>query len=285
MLAQASPTRITDRETLMIGFGVSLVEFILATFAPIFVGMFLLVTLSNATHVDIRYLSAYALGLLFWFFFDTLGDAAQLDVNQGFSFDSGHIGLMALFIIGFLVFTLLGGALSSKDRKIGCKDTSFLLAALVALGMGCHGVGEGIEFGGLSAGTQATNVLDAIGGINGGVGYMLHKLLESTIVIVVFIALARANGLQFPEQMRQTAVISLVFGIPSVLGEVAGYLIPINSSWFYALGAGVSLFVVLQICQISAAKKEEVTYSQWVRISVAMILGFFLLYAAALFHS
>jgi hypothetical protein len=65
LLAQAFPTRITDRETLMIGFGVSLVEFILATFAPIFVGMFLLVTLSNATHVDIRYLSAYALGLLF----------------------------------------------------------------------------------------------------------------------------------------------------------------------------------------------------------------------------
>jgi hypothetical protein len=69
------------------------------------------------------------------------------------------------------------------------------------------------------------------------------------------------------------------------VGEVAGYSIPIDSSWFYALGAGAAFFVVLQVIRPIFITKEEVTYSQWVRISVAMILGFFLLYAAALFHS
>ena len=270
----------------MIGFGVSFIEFILATFLPIYVGMFLLMALSNATHVDTRYLSAYALGLLFWFFFDTLNDAGQLDVNQGYGFDIGHIGLLILFLVGFLVFALPGGWLSSKGETVS-KNIPILVAMFVGLAMGMHGIGEGVEFGGLAAGTQAMTVLDAIGGIGGGIAYVLHKLLESTIVIVVLVGLARAHGLPFRKQLWQTVIVGLMFGIPSAVGEVAGYSLSIDSSWFYALGAGAALFVVLQVIKpIFAVNKEDgVTYSGWVRISVAMLLGFFLLYAAALFHS
>jgi hypothetical protein len=52
------------------------------------------------------------------------------------------------------------------------------------------------------------------------------------------------------------------------------------------MGAGAALYVVLQVVKpIFANREGEVTYSQWIRISAAMILGFLLLYAAALFHS
>lgn len=272
----------------MIEFGVSFIEFVLATFVPIYVGILFLLTMSNTTGIDTRYLSAYALGLLFWFFFDTLNDAVQLDVNQGYNVDFGHIGLVVLFIVGFLLFTLLGGSLSSKGGSVANKSVfPFLLAMLVGLGMGIHGVGEGIEFGGLAAGTQASNVLDAIGGIGGGIAYVLHKLLESTVVIIVLVTLARANGLPFRKQLWQTLMVGLAFGVPSAVGEVAGYSVPINSSWFYALGAGAALFVVLQVIRpiFAVNKVKEITYSQWVGISTAMILGFLLLYGAALLHS
>jgi hypothetical protein len=271
----------------LIEFGVSFVEFVLATFLPIYVGMFLLIALSNGNRISTRYLSAYALGLLFWFFYDTLNDAAQLDVNQGYGFDLGHIGMLALFIVGFLLFTLLGGRLSSKREAAASQNAlPLLLALLAALAMGIHGIGEGIAFGGLAAGTQASTILDAIGGINGGVAYCLHKLLESTIVIAVFIPLARANGLPSRTRLWQTVLIGLMFGIPSAAGEVAGYSLAIDSTWFYAMGAGAALFVVLQVAgPIFAVNKDEgISYSQWVRISGAMILGFLLLYAAALLH-
>ena len=271
----------------MIEFGVSFVEFVLATFLPIYVGMFLLIGLSNGNRIASRYLSAYALGLLFWFFYDTLNDAAQLDVNQGYSFDLGHVGLLSLFVVGFLVFTLLGGrVLSKREAAVNQNALPLLLALLVALGMGIHGIGEGIAFGGLAAGTQASTILDAIGGINGGVAYCLHKLLEATIVLAVYIPLARANGLSSRSQLWHTVLIGFVFGIPSAAGEVAGYSIAIDSTWFYAMGAGAALFVVLEVARaIFAANKDEgFTYSQWVRISGAMILGFLLLYAAALLH-
>jgi len=271
----------------MIEFSVALIEFVLATFSPIYAGMFLLVIGSSATKIDSRYLSAYGLGLLFWFFFDTLNDAVQLDVNQGYRFDLLQIGLVLLFSIGFLVFTLLGGRLSSLNYdNASSRNLPLLLAVLVGVGMGIHGVGEGIEFGGLAAGTQATSILDAIGGIGGGVAYVLHKLLESTIVIVVFVTLARATGLSLRKQLRQTLMIGSVFGIPSLVGEVAGYLVPINATWFYAMGAGAALFVVLEVIKpIFANGGKELTHSQWTRISIAMLLGFLLLYVAALFHS
>ena len=271
----------------MIEFGVAFVEFVLATFLPIYVGMFLLIALSNGDRVSTRVLSAYALGLLFWFFYDTLNDAAQLDVNQGYSFDLGHIGLLALFIVGFLLFTMLGGRLSSKREAASTESAlPFLLGMIAALAMGIHGIGEGTAFGGLAAGTQASTILDAIGGINGGVAYCLHKLLESTIVIAVFIPLARANGLSIRSQLWHTVLLGLMFGIPSAVGEVVGYSFAIDSTWFYAMGAGAALFVVLQVAKrIFVVNRDEgVTYSQWVRISGAMILGFLLLYAAALLH-
>ena len=269
----------------MIGLGVSFIEFVLATFIPIDVGMPLLVALSNRAELDTRYLSAYALDLFFWFFFDTLNDAVQLEANEGYNFDSAHVGLVVLFIIGFLVFALVGGKLLPKVSP-NAKSSPLPLAIVVALALGCHGIGEGIEFGGLAAGTQATNVLDAIGGLGGGVGYFLHKFLESMIVIVVFIALSRASGQSFRRQLSQTAMVGLAFGIPSAVGEVAGYLVPIDSTWFYALGTGAALFVVLQVIRpIFTGRESEIAHSQWVKISVAMVLGFLLLYAAALFHS
>jgi hypothetical protein len=250
----------------MIEFSESFLEFVLATCVPIYVGMFSMIALSNFTHIKTRYLSAFAVGLLFWFFFDTMNDAVQLGVNEGYAFDFRQTGLVVLFITGFLLFTLLGGRRSKTESMAKSSMLPLLLSVLAAIGMGIHGVGEGLEFGGLAAGTQASSVLAAIGGVGGGFAYVLHKLLESTIVIIVFIALARANGLSFRTELWQTVIVALAFGIPSAVGEVVGYYVPIDSSYFFAMGAGAALSVALQVIMpIFGEKNGEVTYSQWIR--------------------
>lgn len=215
-----------------------------------------------------------------------MNDAIQLGVNDGYAFDFHQTGLVVLFITGFLLVALLGG---SQRKQSITKASIFplLLAILVGLGMGIHGIGEGLGFGGTAAGTQATTVLDAIGGIGGGLSYVLHKLLESTIVIVVFVALTRPQGLSMRKQLWQTVIVGLAFGIPSIVGETVAYYVPIDSSYFFAMGAGAALSVVLQVIRpiFEGNNGNEVTYSQWIRISLAVLLGFFLLYGAALFHS
>jgi hypothetical protein len=270
----------------MIEFGTSFIEFVLATFIPIYIEMFFVVFLSNAARINIRYLSAYALGLLFWFFLDTMNDAVQLGVNDGYAFDFQHTGLVILFIIGFLLLTILGRS-PRKENLIKTSIFPVLLPIVVGLGMGIHGIGEGVEFGGLAAGTQATSVLDAIGGFGGAIGYVLHKLLESTIVIIVFVGVARAQGLPIRKQLWQVVIVGLAFGIPSAIGEAVAYYVQIDASYFYAMGAGAALSVALQVIRpiFGDNNGDEIGYSQWIRISLAMLLGFFLLYGAALFHS
>lgn len=270
----------------MIDFASSFAQFILATFIPLYSGM-LFVILLRRLDVGIRSLSAFALGLLFWFFLDTLNDAIQLGVNEGFSFGFQHAALLLLFVAGFLTLALLSGPTVSirADTKDARPSRPLLVALLVALGMGFHGIGEGLGFGATSAGTSASSVLDAIGGYGGGIAYVLHKFLEASIVMIVFVALTDNAGMLIRRKLSQIIVVGLAFGIPSAVGEVVGYYAPIDSSYFFALGGGAALFVALQVVRPIFVDDREMTYSQWVKIVLALLIGFLSLYAAAAFHA
>lgn len=270
----------------LIDFGTSFVEFVLATFIPVYFGFVFVAGLGRLAKVEVRYLSAFAFGLLFWFFFDTLNDAVQLGVNEGFAFSFRHLGLVLMFLVGFLFLALSIGL--GASRGAGAKDVSsqhILPCVLVALGMGFHGVGEGLEFGGLSAGTQAFTVLDAIGGPSGGVAYVLHKFLEATVVMIVFVGLT--NGKWASRKLWVVVVLGLAFGLPSALGEIVGYYVSIDPSNFFALGGGAALVVTLFVIRpiFSNQSRGELNYSEWVKIALALLSGFLCLYAAALFHS
>ena len=270
----------------MIPFLVSFVEFVLATFIPLYLGMFLAGAVRTA-HIESRYLSAFALGLLFWFFLDTLNDAIQLGVNDGYDFNPQHTGLLVMFILGFLAIALPAGVGVSKRMSTTQSAGRFLTALLVAIGMGFHGIGEGLEFGGLSAGTTATTILDAIGGAGGGVSYMLHKFLEASLVLIVFIVLVESERFSLRAEWKRITLVGLAFGIPSVLGEVVGYFLEVDSAYLFALGGGAALVVAfLAVRSIwGNAMNGELTYAQYIKTVLMVLVGFLCLYGAAMFHS
>jgi len=271
----------------MIPFVVSCVEFVLATFIPLYLGMFL-VGAVRTVRFESRYLSAFALGLLFWFLLDTLNDAIQLGVNDGYDFNPEHTGLLLIFIVGFLAIALPAGVgLSKRTGTIqSAKAGPFPTALMVALGMGFHGIGEGLEFGGLSAGTTATTILDAIGGVGGGAAYVLHKLLEASIVMIVFIALVEGERFSLRVEWKRVALLGLAFGLPSVLGDVVGYFVEVNSAYLFALGGGAALVIVLLAVRPiwGDGWKGDLTYAQYVKMVLMVLMGFLCLYGAAMFH-
>lgn len=273
----------------MIGFVLSFTEFILATFVPLYLGMFFVILLRQFARISIRYLCAFGFGLVLWFFLDTLNDAVQLGVNEGYSFGFRHAALLLLFIFGFLTLSLLSGPEVSEKKGVAnvSQPLPFLVAVLVALGMGFHGIGEGLEVGGLSAGTLANTVLDAIGGYGAAIAYVLHKFLEATIVMIAFVALVRDEVFSFRKQPWRVVALGLVFGIPSAVGEIVGYYVPVDSTYFFALGGGAALFVALHVVRpiFAGDGRGDITHLQWVRIALAFLLGFLSLYAAAAFHA
>jgi hypothetical protein len=237
---------------------------------------------------DSRYLSAFALGLLFWFFLDTLNDAVQLGVNDGYDFNFQHTSLLLMFVLGFLVIALPAGMGISNTSHMNQSKTNgrFLAALLVAVGMGFHALGEGVEFGALSAGTSATTILDAIGGVGGGIAYGLHKFLEAFLVMVVFIAIMEQGRSVLQREWKQVGLLGVAFGVPSALGEVVGYFVVVNSAYLFALGGGAALVVALLVVRPiwGDSWKGDLTYSQYVKTALAVLLGFLCLYGAAMFH-
>jgi hypothetical protein len=271
----------------MIDFLTSFTEFVVATFFPLYFGMMLIATLGWKLHVACRYLSAFAVGLLFWFFLDTLNDAIQLGVNEGYTFGFEHTALVLLFVAGFLSLALSSG-IQRRRGMIGgvSQSTALAIGILVALGMGFHGFGEGLEFGGTSAGTTALNVLDAIGGYSGGLAYVLHKFLEATIVMSLFVCMIAGEKTDLRKQVWHVLILGLTFGLPSLLGEGIGYFAPIDASYSYAVGGGAALFVALEAIRPvwGDAWKSGLKFSEYLRMMLMVLFGFLCLYGAAMFH-
>jgi len=72
----------------MLGFAESFVPWTASTLIPAFVGLLLIVLVGMK--LQTRYVAAFAFGILFWFFVDTITGAASLDVNSGFSGGAGQ---------------------------------------------------------------------------------------------------------------------------------------------------------------------------------------------------
>src|SRR3989442_9457142 len=86
----------------MLGFAEIFLALTASTLIPAFVGLFLIVLIGMK--LQARYVAAFAFGILFWFFVDTITGAASLDVNSGFSGGAGQLAIGGLFVIGLLFF-------------------------------------------------------------------------------------------------------------------------------------------------------------------------------------
>src|SRR5216684_8264210 len=90
---------------LMLGFADSFLPWTASTLIPAFVGLLVIVLIGMK--LQARYVAAFAFGILFWFFVDTITGAASLDVNSGFSGGVGQLAMIGLFVIGVLFFFLV----------------------------------------------------------------------------------------------------------------------------------------------------------------------------------
>ena len=258
---------------------------ILATFVPLFIGLFTPNWLTKIragprAHV---FLAALSAGIIFWFFLDVMGDAALLDVNQGFRADdyyqaASHIALALLFAIGLGILVML----DRRFRKSGADDNiaasnamstpltlTFAIASVAALGIGFHALGEGIEIG--SNLPNSADILEAIGGVLPGVAYVLHKFLEG-FVIGVFAVLASAVS------ARKLGILGVISGVPTIVGFILGLPSGLDASYFFALGGAGAMYIEIRLLPLIFRGRL-----QYFSV-VALLLGFYAMYFAGLFH-
>ena len=139
----------------MIGFAVSFLGWTASTIIPSLAGL-LLITLASKKF-PATYLAAFAFGILFWFFVDTISGSAVLDVNSGFTGGTAEAGVVVLFLAGALFFFWIDRKRNIFSPELAIGKYGMTIPLLVAVAVGIHGLGEGAAFGATAYSTSSTS--------------------------------------------------------------------------------------------------------------------------------
>lgn len=330
----------------MIGYLFSIFGIMIATLVPAYIALYFVKYLRM---VKIRYIAAAGIGLVFWFFFDTMGDAAQLDVNESFSGGLTHFGVVLCFLAGILALAVFdhfavpfqatekdmlsaesktstgismpdisrisqkiarnkifgdvgiagnfpgtAGAQKSSSTGAVLRDRQilyFLIPSGIAAVMGIHGLGEGWDFASVASATPTTSIVQAFGDLYAVISYPMHKFLEAAIIGALYAIFVARN--KFARTAKwHIPVLGLLFGLTSVIGASVGYFVSMDTTYFYAFGVTAAIYAVMRLAEPIVQESIHPASGVWQiipayfgsRVFLAIAIGFFLLYSAALFH-
>ena len=280
----------------MIGYGITVAAIFFGTLIPAYLALFIVPRLKP---IQTAVLAAAGVGLTFWFFYDTMGDAVALDVNSAiypFSAFGGidHFAIILAFALGIAalaIFDYIGvpdGRFETGEASTmsGKSKTLIFIPIAVAAVMGIHGLGEGWDFASGAAAATTPDLVTAFGGWNAVISYPLHKFLEATIIAAVYTCyVGRAELAQ--KARWHLPVLGLLFGLTSVIGTSIGYYVSVDTSYFFAFGVTTALYAAIRLAQATSDRfSVGINAPAYLggRKFVALGTGFFLLYIAALFH-
>lgn len=264
----------------MLPFVDSFSAIVAALVLPSFVSLFIVAGLTKLAKP--RYLAAFALGIYFWFFSDTVGGSAYLDVNAGFTGGLAQVALFALFAVGLLLVFSIDRDVFKPGEGDGAQ--SLTIPLLLAFAIGIHGFGEGAAFSSTAAATSSTNLLDAFGGLSAAVAFLLHKALEPTIIGAAYWIYARDHAKNATWLIRDFLLLALVLAVPEIIGGATGYFLSYDTTYLYALGLGTSLYAPIRLAK-PLFSQDGASRSDSIRFAIFALLGFASLYIAALFHA
>ena len=292
-------------------FGLAVGGIAVGTLIPAYIALYLFPHLKS---VPTRYLAALGIGLTFWFWTDTIGDATYLDVNAAawppaafgglyhflviFAFVSGIVALAVFDHFAVPTSGLYEAVPNSVNTASGVSvDTVakgfatgalFFVPVAVAAVMGIHGLGEGWDFAGVAAGVSgSTDLISAFGGWNPIVSYPMHKFFEASIVGITYTIYVERNRIA-KKAKWQLPVLGLLFELTSVIGSMIGYFVSLDTTFFYAFGVTSGMYASIRLAGplVLGTRGSAGTLPSYLgsKIFLFVGIGFFLLYIAALLH-
>ncbi len=206
---------------------------------PVAIGLLWFPLLSRLSPRSMDFLLALTIGLLLFLLVDGAEEGFEASGSLPGSFQGGVLFVLAAGA-AYLVLEWVGEVL--KARRGGQSTglgTGWVLAMLIAVGIGLHNFGEGLAIGSAFALGEATLGSLLI------VGFALHNTTEGLAIVAPLARERQKVGLL--DLMK----LGLVGGAPTIVGAWLGGLVysPVWSVLFLAIGVGAIAQVTRQIAR------------------------------------
>lgn len=223
----------------------------------------------------LQFLMALTIGLLAYLLVDSAHDGLEIAATI-----PGSLQGTALFVFGacaaYLMLDLVGAWLRRRRRAASTAGVTagWVLAMLIAIGIGLHNFGEGLAIGSAFAlGELALGTLLIV-------GFTLHNTTEGLAIVA---PLARdGHGARPP--IGRLVQLGLVGGVPTILGAWLGAFVnsPIIAVVFLSLGVGAIAQVTRQILEHSAGDGGAVAYLREAHVAGGLAAGVLVMYVTGL---
>ena len=237
---------------------------------PVALGLLWLPLASRLGKTGIDVLLALTVGLLVFLFVDATHEALESAAEMPASYQ-GVALFVSSAVAAYLALEWFGGWLRARRTRARAEGSpGFVLALLIAVGIGLHNFGEGLAIGAAYAlGEAALGTLLVI-------GFTLHNTTEG-LAIVAPIAKERPS-------LWTLARLGLIGGLPTIAGAWAGGFVysQVLGVVFLGLGAGAIAQVALQIARQVAGTRPLTERFATAPVMIGLIAGFGVMYATGL---